>query len=67
MSLTAGAAGLVTAALAGAWTSDPGHGEIIVTTLFDQANVGFNQAGHFTPTPQYRTLQLGAYTNGPYE
>jgi hypothetical protein len=61
MSLTAGAAGLVTAALAGAWTSDPGHGEIIVTTLFDQANVGFNQAGHFTPTPQYRTLQLGAY------
>jgi hypothetical protein len=62
MALTAGfTAGLVTLARAGAWTPDPGHGEVIVTTLFDQANVAFNQAEHFTPTPLYRTLQLGTY------
>jgi hypothetical protein len=62
MALTAGfAAGFVASAQAGAWLPDPGHGEIIVTTLFDQANVGFNQALRFTPTPLYRTLQLGAY------
>jgi protein XagA len=62
LALTVGlAAGLVTCARCGAWTPEPGHGEIIVTTLFDQANVGFNQAGRFTPTPSYRTLQLGAY------
>jgi protein XagA len=62
MALTAGfAAGPVTSARSGAWIPDQGHGEIIVTTLFDRANVGFNQAGRFTPTPLYRTLQLGAY------
>jgi hypothetical protein len=62
MAVTAGfAAGFATPARSGAWTAEPGHGEVIVTTIFDQANVGFNQAGHFTPTPLYRTLQLGAY------
>jgi len=62
MALTAGfAAGLAASARSGAWIAEQGHGEVIVTTLFDQANVGFNQAGHFTPTPLYRTLQLGAY------
>ena len=62
MALTGGfTAGLVTLTRAGAWTPDPGHGEVIVTTLFDQANVAFNQSGRFTPTPLYRTLQLGAY------
>jgi hypothetical protein len=64
MALTAGfTAGLVTFTRAGAWTPDPGHGEVIVTTLFDQADVAFNQAGHFTPTQLYRTLQLGAYVD----
>jgi hypothetical protein len=54
MALTAGfTAGLVTFTRAGAWTPDPGHGEVIVTTLFDQADVAFNQAGHFTPTQLY--------------
>lgn len=62
MALAGGiAAGSVASARAGAWLPDPGHGEVIVTTLFDQANLGFNQAGRFTPTPLYRTLQLGAY------
>lgn len=48
-------------ALAGAWTPDQGHGEIIVTTFFEQANVAYNQAGQFTPTPLYRSAQGSAY------
>ncbi|MCW2285500.1 hypothetical protein M2323_003357 [Rhodoblastus acidophilus] len=48
-------------ALAGAWTPEAGHGEVIVTTLFDQSNAGFNQVGQFTPTPKYRSLQASIY------
>jgi hypothetical protein len=48
---------------AGAWTPEEGHGEIVVTTLFDQANVAFDQAGRFTPTPQYRSLQASAFVD----
>jgi protein XagA len=48
-------------AKAGAWIAAPGHGEIIVATQFDQANIAFNQAGKFTPTPLYRSLTVGAY------
>ncbi len=51
------------AAWAGAWTPEAGHGEIIVTTLFDQANVGFDQVGRFTPTPLYRSLQASAFVD----
>jgi len=48
-------------ALAGAWTPEAGHGEIIVTTLFDQANVSFDQAGRFAATPKYRSWQASLY------
>ncbi|MCW2318489.1 hypothetical protein M2322_004058 [Rhodoblastus acidophilus] len=48
-------------ALAGAWTPPAGQGEIIVTTLFDQANDGFDQAGRFTRTPKYRSYQASLY------
>lgn len=48
-------------ALAGAWTPPAGQGEIIVTTLFDQANDGFDQAGRFTRTPKYRSYQTSLY------
>lgn len=50
---------------AGAWTPEEGHGEIVVTTLFDQANVAFDQAGRFTPTPQYRSLQASSSLGAP--
>jgi hypothetical protein len=50
-------------ASAGAWTPDQGHGEVIVTTLFDRADSAFNQAGHFTPTPLYRSLQASAFVD----
>jgi hypothetical protein len=50
-------------AWAGAWTPDAGRGEIIVTTLFDQADSAFNQAGRFIPTPLYRSLQAAAYVD----
>jgi protein XagA len=49
--------GPVAPAMAGAWNPEAGHGEIIVTTLFDSADASFNQSGHFTPTPLYRSLQ----------
>ena len=49
--------GPVAPAMAGAWNPEAGHGEVIVTTLFDSANTSFNQSGHFTPTPLYRSLQ----------
>ena len=60
------AAALMTAfraasASAGAWTPDAGHGEVIVTTFFEQASVAYNQAGEFTPTPLYRSAQATAY------
>jgi hypothetical protein len=48
---------------AGAWTPDQGHGEVIVTTLFDRADAAFNQAGRFTPTPLYRSLQASAFVD----
>ena len=48
-------------ARAAAWTQGDGQGEMIVTSLFDQANTSFNQAGRFTPTAQYRSLQAYAY------
>jgi hypothetical protein len=48
-------------ARAGAWTPEAGHGEIIVTTVFDQSNQGFDQAGRFTPTPRYRSYQASIY------
>jgi len=48
-------------AAAGAWTPEAGHGEVIVTTLFDQSNNGFNQAGQFAPTPRYRSWQASIY------
>ncbi len=56
-----GAPGFAIPAEAGAWTPDAGHGEIIVTTLFDQANTAFDQAGRFTPTPHYQSLQATAF------
>ncbi|MCI4680670.1 hypothetical protein K9U39_02575 [Rhodoblastus acidophilus] len=46
---------------AGAWTPDQGHGEIIVTTFFDDANQAYDQAGRFTPTPLYRSGQANIY------
>ncbi len=46
----------VAPARAGAWTPEAGQGEIIVSTLFDQSNEGFNQVGRFTPTPLYRNF-----------
>lgn len=46
---------------AGAWTPQAGHGEIIVTTLFDQAATAYDQAGKFTPTPRYRSLTVAAF------
>ncbi len=49
------------AAFAGAWTPEAGHGEVIVTTLFDQSNTGFDQVGQFTPTPKYRSWQASIY------
>jgi hypothetical protein len=54
---------LASSAWAGAWTPDEGHGEIIVTTLFDEANSAFNQVGRFTPTPLYRSLQASAFVD----
>lgn len=54
-------AGSAAPASAGAWNPEAGHGEIIVTTLFDQANSGFDQAGRFTPTPLYRSLQAQVF------
>ncbi len=48
-------------ARAGAWTPDQGHGEIIVTTFFEQAGVAYDQIGRFTPTPFYRSAQATAY------
>jgi hypothetical protein len=48
-------------ARAGAWTPEAGHGEIIVTTLFDQSNAGFDQAGRFAPAPRYRSWQTSIY------
>jgi hypothetical protein len=56
-------AGLVAPAGAGAWNPDAGHGEIIVTTLFDQANASFDQVGRFTPTPLYRSLQAQVFVD----
>ena len=56
-------AGPVAPARAGAWNPDAGHGEIIVTTLFDQANTSFNQSGRFTPTPLYRSLQAQVFVD----
>jgi hypothetical protein len=53
--------GLCSAAWAGAWTPEAGQGEIIATTLFDQSNTGFDQAGRFTPTPRYRSFQTNLY------
>lgn len=50
-----------TTAVAGAWTPAVDHGEVIVTTIFDQSNAGYDQIGHFTPTPQYRSLQTSVY------
>ncbi len=55
--------GLVSPVCAAAWTPEEGHGEIIVTTLFDEANVAFDQAGRFTPTSRYRSLQASAYVD----
>jgi hypothetical protein len=46
---------------AGAWTPEAGHGEIIVATLFDRSNAGFDAAGRFTPTPSYRSEQASIY------
>ena len=46
---------------AGAWTQDQGQGELIVTTLFDEADQSFDQAGHFTPTPAYHGDQANVY------
>lgn len=57
------APGLVAPAEAGAWTPEQGHGEIIVTISFDQANTGFDQAGRFTPAPLYRSLQATAFVD----
>jgi protein XagA len=48
-------------AAAGAWTPEAGHGEVIVTTVFDQSNAGFDQAGRFMPTPKYRSWQASVY------
>ena len=50
-----------TPAWAGAWTLAAGQGEIIATTLFDQSNAGFDQAGRFTPTPKYASWQTTLY------
>ncbi|WP_294534809.1 hypothetical protein [uncultured Rhodoblastus sp.] len=54
-------AGLFAPAFGGAWNPEGGHGEIIVTTVFDQANTSFDQAGRFTPTPLYRSLQAQVF------
>jgi hypothetical protein len=57
-----GLAGLgVAPARAGAWTPDQGHGEVIVTTFFEQASESYNQAGRLTPTALYRSAQGTAY------
>jgi hypothetical protein len=48
-------------ARAGAWTPDQGHGEIIVATFFEQADVAYDQSGRFTPTPLYRSAQASPY------
>jgi len=55
--------GAVTPASAGAWNPEAGHGEIIVATLFDQANVSFDQTGRFIPTPLYRSLQAQVFVD----
>jgi protein XagA len=57
----AGAAAFVASALAGAWTPDEGHGEIIVATFFDQASDAYDQTGRLVPTPLYRSLQANVY------
>ncbi|MBB4197738.1 hypothetical protein CCR94_07890 [Rhodoblastus sphagnicola] len=54
-------AALASPAEAGAWTPEAGHGEVIVTTLFDQSNTGFDQAGRFAPTPKYRSYLASVY------
>jgi hypothetical protein len=51
----------VSPGLAGAWTPEQGHGEVIVTTFFEQASVAYNQAGQITPTSLYRSGQATAY------
>jgi hypothetical protein len=48
-------------ASAGAWTPEQGHGEIIVTTFFEQASVAYNQSGRITPTSLYRSGQATAF------
>ena len=58
-----GGPGAVAPARAGAWNPEAGHGEVIVTTLFDQANVSFDQVGRFTPTPLYRSLQAQVFVD----
>jgi hypothetical protein len=54
-------AGAVASARAGAWTPEAGHGEIIVTTAFEQSNTSFNQVGRITPSALYRSVTVGAY------
>jgi hypothetical protein len=48
-------------ALAGAWTPDQGHGEIIVATIFEQAAKAYDQTGRLVPTPLYRSAQANIY------
>ncbi len=55
--------GAVAPAKAGAWNPEAGHGEIIVTTMFDQADLGFDQVGRFTSTPLYRSLQAQVFVD----
>ena len=55
--------GPVAPAMAGAWNPEAGHGEILVTTLFESAAASFNQSGRFTPTPLYRSLQAIAFVD----
>jgi protein XagA len=47
-------------AIAGAWTSDEGHGQVIVTTTFTRSTRQFDGNGNAVPIPTFDKLETNA-------